>query len=76
MLFGMVRREPCIFPATADRFEDYLRVPLSLGLAAMRSWKLVLFAVTPYVLLVVTFGGFVVWNGGVVLGKEETADML
>lgn len=74
MLYGMVRQEFFVRTTAADRFEDYLRVPLSLVLAATRSWKLVFFAVTPYVLLVFAFGGFVVWNGGVVLGRLETTN--
>jgi alpha-1,2-glucosyltransferase len=47
---------------------DYILLVLSTGLVALKQPFLVLRAIMPYLVLIALFGGFVAWNGGVVLG--------
>ena len=49
---------------------DYMLLLLTVGLAALERPLLVLRVVMPYVILLALFGGFVAWNGGVVLGMS------
>lgn len=53
----------------ADRYLDYIKVVITIGIAAVKNIRKLITAVFPYVLLLVLFAGFVAWNGGVVLGK-------
>ncbi|PKY01476.1 putative glucosyltransferase [Aspergillus campestris IBT 28561] len=52
-------------------FLDYFRTALSLGAAAMGKLRQVALSLVPYLLILAAFGGFVVWNNGVVLGHKE-----
>lgn len=52
---------------------DYVLLPISLALAALRSPLLVLRVAIPYLVLLALFVGFVLWNGSVVLGKLRPA---
>ncbi|MCJ1353183.1 MAG: glucosyltransferase [Icmadophila ericetorum] len=52
-------------------FEDYLKCGVSILSASLANLQLVLNALTPYILLLACFAGFVIWNGGVVLGDKE-----
>ncbi|KAI3574647.1 DIE2/ALG10 family-domain-containing protein [Fusarium oxysporum f. sp. albedinis] len=49
--------------------DDMLFCVLSLGIAAICNPIHVIRQIWPYVSVLVSFGGFVAWNGGVVLGK-------
>lgn len=42
---------------------------ISLAIVSLSNWKKSIYVLIPYVSLVICFAGFVVWNGGVVLGK-------
>ena len=44
---------------------------MSLGTTGLRNISPVLVSVIPHVAILAAFGGFVVWNNGVVLGKSE-----
>ncbi|KAI9821215.1 MAG: glucosyltransferase [Pycnora praestabilis] len=50
--------------------EDYIKTIISIGIGAAVNYRRVLSALMPYLALLATFGVFVVWNGGVVLGSE------
>lgn len=43
---------------------------ISLAVAALRNPVTVIYSVAPYGVLIALFGGFVAWNGGVVLGRR------
>jgi hypothetical protein len=49
--------------------EDYAKAVLSIGVLTLLNLKKVLPALTPFIILLGCFAAFVVWNGGVVLGK-------
>ncbi|KAJ9663951.1 glucosyltransferase [Coniosporium apollinis] len=55
----------------ADRYLDYIKVVITIGIAAVKNIRKLITAVFPYVLLLVLFAGFVAWNGGVVLGDKS-----
>jgi hypothetical protein len=70
------------FKAETNGRLDIVAFVLSLAIAALRKPLLVLKVALPYITLLVTFAGFVAWNGSVVLGKrnstspyEQRADM-
>lgn len=42
---------------------------MSISIAAVKNISKLTTAIVPYLLLLVSFAGFVAWNGGVVLGK-------
>jgi hypothetical protein len=71
----MLRFSVRIWPIPGVRFHkadfqaDYIKAALSLACSAISGWKAVLSVVCPYAALAVSFAAFVVWNGGVVLGK-------
>ena len=48
---------------------DYVKTAVSLSIAALSSAPSVLLSVFPYVTILAAFGGFVLWNQGVVLGE-------
>ncbi|KAL5366310.1 tyrosyl-DNA phosphodiesterase-domain-containing protein [Aspergillus floccosus] len=50
---------------------DYFRAAISLGAATLGNLCQVVVSLLPYVFILVAFGGFVLWNGGVVLGHKE-----
>ncbi|GAB1213618.1 glucosyltransferase [Aspergillus terreus] len=50
---------------------DYFRAAISLGAAALGNLGRVTVSLLPYVFTLAAFGGFVLWNGGVVLGHKE-----
>ncbi|KAI9714427.1 MAG: glucosyltransferase [Bogoriella megaspora] len=52
-------------------FVDLFGIPASIAIAVIRSPLLVVKAVWPYLMLVASFGAFVVWNRGVVLGDKS-----
>ncbi|KAF2013815.1 glycosyltransferase family 59 protein [Aaosphaeria arxii CBS 175.79] len=51
--------------------QDYAIVIASVALVALRSPIIVIKSVMTYVVLLFLFGGFVAWNGGVVLGDKS-----
>lgn len=53
----------------ANLDQDYVIAAISLTIVALSNWKKSISVLIPYVSLVACFAGFVVWNGGVVLGK-------
>jgi len=48
---------------------DVIVFVTSVVIAAIRKPLVVLKVVIPYIILLILFAGFVVWNGSVVLGK-------
>lgn len=52
---------------------DYFKMVISLAVAALRNPVTVIYSVAPYAALIFLFGGFVAWNGGVVLGMFSMA---
>jgi alpha-1,2-glucosyltransferase len=55
---------------------DYVSLLLTVAISALRKPFLAFQVAYPYLILLVVFAGFVVWNGSVVLGKllEENSD--
>ncbi|KAG9504535.1 glucosyltransferase [Fusarium musae] len=51
--------------------DDMLFCVLSLGIAAICNPIRIIRQIWPYVAVLVSFGGFVAWNGGVVLGDKS-----
>lgn len=43
---------------------------ISFGIAALCNPARVMRQIWPYISVLITFAGFVLWNGGVVLGKH------
>ncbi|KAL2834438.1 phospholipase D/nuclease [Aspergillus cavernicola] len=50
---------------------DYLKTAISLCSVTLNNLGSVLTSLVPYLLILTSFGGFVVWNGSVVLGHKE-----
>ncbi|KAL3474915.1 tyrosyl-DNA phosphodiesterase-domain-containing protein [Aspergillus californicus] len=50
---------------------DYLKTVISLGSVALNNLGLVFTSLVPYLVILAAFGGFVFWNGSVVLGHQE-----
>ena len=48
---------------------DYIKVVISLVLSALRVLQSLAIPLTPYVSTLGIFTGFIIWNGGVVLGS-------
>jgi alpha-1,2-glucosyltransferase len=64
MLFDPSVENACI--------EDYAKAGLSVGVVALVFKPMRIISVlVPYILLLSSFAAFVVWNGGVVLGKQS-----
>ncbi|MCJ1434610.1 glucosyltransferase [Xylographa pallens] len=63
----------CLYdPLVEDAwFEDYIKAGVSLIVASLANMQRLARPLVPYLLLLVGFGGFVFWNGGVVLGDKE-----
>ncbi|KAH7134263.1 DIE2/ALG10 family-domain-containing protein [Dactylonectria macrodidyma] len=51
--------------------DDMLFCALSLGIAALCNPVRVIRQIWPYIAIIASFGSFVVWNGGVVLGDKS-----
>lgn len=47
---------------------DYIKLIISLALATSRTLPTLIQPMSPYILTIGAFAGFVIWNGGVVLG--------
>lgn len=57
-------------PSVGDAaLKEYILASLTIVLAAVRAPVVLLKALFPYLTLLTLFAGFVLWNGGVVLGK-------
>lgn len=52
-------------------FTDYVKTALSIVTASVGAFRILLPYLKPYIMLLGAFGYFVLWNGGVVLGKQE-----
>lgn len=50
---------------------DVILLVLSLVIATLQKPLVVIKVVLPYIVLLILFAGFVVWNGSVVLGKRD-----
>ncbi|PYH87337.1 alpha-1,2 glucosyltransferase alg10 [Aspergillus ellipticus CBS 707.79] len=50
---------------------DYFKTSVSLVVVAVNNLGTVIGSAIPYLLILAGFGGFVFWNGGVVLGHKE-----
>ncbi|PYI08170.1 phospholipase D/nuclease [Aspergillus sclerotiicarbonarius CBS 121057] len=50
---------------------DYFKTAVSLVLVAVNNLGSVISSAVPYLIILAGFGGFVLWNGGVVLGHKE-----
>ncbi|OJD16841.1 hypothetical protein AJ78_03031 [Emergomyces pasteurianus Ep9510] len=58
-------------PVSEASFEDYLKTLVSLGISTLAHIIPIIGALFPYILILGSFGLFVLWNGGVVLGHKE-----
>lgn len=58
-------------PVEEASLQDFVILPISVVIAAMRSPLIVLKVILPYSALLALFGAFVAWNGGVVLGDKS-----
>lgn len=58
-------------PVDIAGLEDYFAVIISATLVALGRPLVVLRAVAPYSILLLAFGSFIAWNGGVVLGDKS-----
>ena len=56
--------------------EDYLKTAVSLPVVVLANLRMLLLPLLPYILLLGAFAIFVVWNGGVVLGKQRTLTLV
>ncbi|MCJ1389980.1 glucosyltransferase [Xylographa bjoerkii] len=63
----------CLYdPLVGDAwFEDYIKTGVSLVVASLANLQKLVLPLLPYLSILVGFGGFVLWNGGVVLGDKE-----
>ncbi|KAL4931307.1 dolichyl-P-Glc:Glc(2)Man(9)GlcNAc(2)-PP-dolichol alpha-1,2- glucosyltransferase [Aspergillus undulatus] len=52
-------------------FADYFKTAISLCSVALNNLGSVVTSLIPYLLILAAFGGFVLWNGSVVLGHKE-----
>ncbi|KAH8691341.1 putative glucosyltransferase [Talaromyces proteolyticus] len=52
-------------------FIDYLKTGISLACATVSQLPLILASITSHLLVLAAFGGFILWNGSVVLGHKE-----
>ncbi|KAL4762001.1 dolichyl-P-Glc:Glc(2)Man(9)GlcNAc(2)-PP-dolichol alpha-1,2- glucosyltransferase [Aspergillus foveolatus] len=50
---------------------DYVKAATSLCSVALNNLGFVVTSLVPYLIILATFGGFVLWNGSVVLGHKE-----
>ncbi|KAL4917278.1 phospholipase D/nuclease [Aspergillus aurantiobrunneus] len=60
--------DPIILDAS---FTDYFKTAISLCTVALNNLGSVVTSLVPYLLILAAFGGFVLWNGSVVLGHKE-----
>ncbi|CAI7676889.1 unnamed protein product, partial [Penicillium pancosmium] len=51
--------------------EDYFKTALSLAAASLRNPFSIVASIIPHIIIMGAFGGFVLWNEGVVLGHKE-----
>ncbi|KAF1983069.1 glycosyltransferase family 59 protein [Aulographum hederae CBS 113979] len=59
-------------PQVAEaKLEDYFKTVVSIAVKALRDLPAVVLIAMPYVSLIAIFGGFVIQNGGVVLGDKS-----
>ncbi|KAH0543446.1 hypothetical protein FGG08_002211 [Glutinoglossum americanum] len=58
-------------PVNNAWLQDYFKTSISLLFAALGSINVVLSALTPHLALLIAFGAFTIWNGGVVLGDKS-----
>ncbi|KOC18167.1 putative glucosyltransferase (Die2) [Aspergillus flavus AF70] len=58
-------------PVSEASLADYFKTAISLGAAALGNLGQVVISSIPYVAILAAFGGFVLWNNGVVLGHKE-----
>ncbi|KAJ5112528.1 Dol-P-Glc:Glc(2)Man(9)GlcNAc(2)-PP-Dol alpha-1-2-glucosyltransferase [Penicillium argentinense] len=58
------------FVATAS-LEDYFKTAISFACASLRSPFSIVASIIPHIFILGAFGGFVMWNEGVVLGHKE-----
>lgn len=49
---------------------DYFKTSVSLATTALNNLPRILVSVVPHILILAAFGGFILWNNGVVLGKS------
>ncbi|GIJ98613.1 glucosyltransferase [Aspergillus viridinutans] len=52
-------------------FSDYIKTSISLASVGLRNLFPVIGSIVPYLVILAAFGGFVLWNNGVVLGHKE-----
>lgn len=52
-----------------DEWKDYFKTAVSLATTGLANITPVLISVIPHITILAAFGGFVLWNNGVVLGK-------
>ncbi|MCJ1225772.1 glucosyltransferase [Toensbergia leucococca] len=66
-------RRSCHFDPLVSQagFEDYIKSDISLVAASLANLPVVLRSIVPYLILLSTFGLFILWNSGVVLGDKE-----
>ncbi|KAL4778334.1 Dol-P-Glc:Glc(2)Man(9)GlcNAc(2)-PP-Dol alpha-1,2-glucosyltransferase [Aspergillus varians] len=59
-------------PITLDAsFSDYFKTAISLCVVSLNNLGFVIKSLVPYLFILAAFGGFVLWNGSVVLGHKE-----
>lgn len=49
---------------------DYVKTSISLVSVGLRNFVPIIISTVPYLVILAAFGGFVLWNDGVVLGKS------
>lgn len=68
--YEQLHTNPCASDHVLTLEPDHVKLVISLAAAALANLKTVCLAMLPYLTIVFVFAGFVVWNGGVVLGKH------
>jgi hypothetical protein len=65
-------QDVCKMLSTLTSAPDYFITTVSLAIVAVRNWKKMISILAPYLMLLACFAGFVIWNGGVVLGEPPS----
>ncbi|KAJ6012033.1 hypothetical protein N7522_002388 [Penicillium canescens] len=60
--------DPLVSEAT---LADYFKAVISFAAVALKKPSAVLISILPHLIVLAAFGGFVIWNNGVVLGHKE-----
>jgi len=58
-----------------DMLTDFILCVISIAIATLFHPVIIAIRLWPYILLLASFAGFVIWNGGVVLGTHSLSSV-